>query len=223
MLRLRESLNNTARNVVYEDNRRIAKILQGFVVLRTEIDLNFERFMRHYIGYMTFEETRAYSAPLAHLAGNESLKLQKIYHPMIIIENRATQFQFLFDSIKFSLDLELLAITKALQAKPEAKACWLAGKEAVEMLIKAIGVKVDEVFRVETRDSKPEFEMIGKSVEQLAPFIEGNYGRRCVNEDIRSQMTRCVWESVSLNTFSLKLVNKFIFFQDERSTSHDKH
>jgi hypothetical protein len=197
LLRLRESLNNTARNVVYEDNKRIGRILQGYVVLRTEIDFSFERFMRNFIGGMTYEVTRAYSAPLAQMVGNETVRMQKDFHPSILTDIRAIEFDFLFDSLKFSLDNELQVVRDALNSKPEASSCWPKGKEMVCELVKSVSDKIVEIFRVDARDSKKDYDGIANAVEQLGLMIEGGYGHRCVNEDSRDNMMRCVWEAVS--------------------------
>lgn len=182
---------------MYEDNRRIGKIVQGFVVLRTEIDFAFERFMRHYIGWMSYEETRAYSAPLSWFVGNESAKMQNYYfHPNNLSDNRVTQFDFLYEVVKFSLENELETVRNAINNKPKAESCW-RGKNVVCAMVKSISEKIDEIFRVDARDSKQDYENIANSVEQLARLIEGNYGRKCVNEDSRENMKTCVWESVS--------------------------
>ena len=198
LLKLRQSLNNTIRNVVYEDNNRVARILQSYVTLKTDVDLDFEKYMRMYIGHMTFETTRAFSAPLSWLIGNETKNLQTVFSPMSLSQAREIQFDFLFDSTKFLFETEIQVVLNAIEAKPESESCWSGVKVVMCEIIGDVGKKVEEIFRVDARDSKKDYEIIERSIEQLSKMIEGNYGHKCVNEDYREEMKRCVWESVSL-------------------------
>lgn len=198
LLKLRQSFNNTIRNVVYEDNNRVARILQSYVMLRTDVDLDFEKFMRMYIGYMTLETTRAFSAPLSWLIGNETNQLQTLLSPMYLSRSREMQFDFLFDSTKVLFEAEIQVVLTAIEAKPDSESCWSGLKVVMCEIIEDVGKKVEEIFRVDARDSKKDYEMIGRSIEQLSKLIEGNYGHKCVNEDYREAMKRCVWDSVSL-------------------------
>jgi hypothetical protein len=190
-------LDNTKRNVDYEDNRNVAKILEGYIGLRTQIDYDFERFMLKYIGGMTYEVTRAFSAPLAWAVGNETKRLQTFLGPRNLSDIRESQFDFLFDSVKFLIDVEVQVISRKIKENPEAKSCWMGAVEVLNELVDDIGKKIDTIFKVSARDSRKDFVEVGRSMEQLAHMIQGNYGHKCINEDYVDAMKRCIWESVS--------------------------
>lgn len=196
LLNLRRSLDNTKRNVDYEDNRNIARILQGYIVLSTTVDFDFERFMRRFIGGMGYDLTRAYSAPLTWAIGNETSELQTFWSPFNLSLTRKNQFEFLFESVKVLVEGEIEEISRKILKSSLESNCSGIENIFCEKL-EEIAKEIDEIFRLDARNSKANFDDVGRAIEQFAYIIEGNYGHKCVNEDERDAMKQCVWESVS--------------------------
>ena len=165
------------RNVVFEDNQNIGEMNEKLVVLGMDVDAGFERFALDYIGYMTFKEIRSYTAGYVKFIGEHRKEILKVFSPQNLLRESEITFQSLFEFIENSLELELAHVRTAINNKPEAKKCWIKGKEVICKMMNAFGTELDEVLRHEIRLYQRLFEKHLNRVSSIAGILETTYGR----------------------------------------------
>lgn len=194
--KLRGSLNQTMRNVIFGDNQNIAQIDQGFYLLRNGLLSNFERFAAEFIGRLTPNQMHAYTSTFTEIVQQERLKLQKVYSPYNLTNNRELQFQSLYETIKLALYDELRPVREAINSDSQSEACWTDGKPVICEMVEAVGVKIDEILKTEARRLQKDVNSITGAIERSARVVQSTY-ERCADEN--SQRTvQCVALSVSI-------------------------
>lgn len=192
---LRERLNQTMKNVMFEDNRNIGKIDQSFYLLGRGISSGFERFAQQFIGLMDIKEMRPYTEFFRKQVERERLQMQTSYSHHNLTHVREIQFQALFDAVKTSLYDELRPVRHAINNNPKSKTCWLDGKPIICKMIESVGDKVDEILKSESRLLRNDFDSLSDTIERYEKIVESSY-ERCKDEDV-SVIKKCSWAMVS--------------------------
>lgn len=212
------------RNVIFDDNRNMGRINEKFFVLGRDVDAGFERFALDYIGYMTFEETRSYTAGFVKLVEAHRSTLKEIYSPRNLTNNVETLFDSLFKTIEDSLYEKLEPVRTAINSKPEAKKCWIIGKAVICKLINAVGAKIDEILKLESRHYERVFDKLLNSVASLPEIFQQGY-KRCRDprlENHPEERKKCAAHGVRiikclfLFGFCLTFIVFLFSFVDER-------
>lgn len=205
--KVRGRLNQTMRNVIYEDNRNIGKINERFVGLGMDVDAAFEQFALDYIGYMTLKEIRSYTAGYVKLISQHRNIIKQVYSPQNLTHDVENIFQSLYDELEFLVDDELRPVRSAINNKPEAEECWITGKVAICDEMKVVAAAIDETLKYESRHYERVFERLLKGVEGLPDIINSSY-RRCLDprlEDRPEERKKCV-------AFSVRAIKSLLCF-----------
>lgn len=197
--KLRESLNQTMRNVVYDDNRNIGRLSEKLYILGLNVDKGFENFALDYIGYMTIEEIRTYTAGFVKLIEEQRERLKNVYDPRNITQENRSLFETLYTTIEITLHGELGPFRTVINKKPNAKHCWDYGKSVICKIITGISTEIDRILQLEARVNQHKFEKLLKSVGDMREILPAAYEKCLVRrlEDRPEERKKCAAFHVS--------------------------
>lgn len=183
------------RNVIIGDNQNIGKIDQSFHLLGSEISSNFQRFAAEHIGILTQNQQQAYTDVFTEIVEQERIKLQRIYSPYNLMDNRRMQFQSLFENIKIGLLDELQHVRKAVNSVSESQPCWTDNKPVICKMIEGVAVKIDEILKLAARRLQRDIDSITDVIERSGQIVQSAH-ERCVHENY-ARTKQCVAYGVS--------------------------
>lgn len=207
---LQRSFNRTMRNVLFGDYQNIAKIDQSFYLLSSEITMKFQRYATDFTDVLTPNQLQAYTAVFTDIVKQERVKLQKVYSSYNLTYNREQQFQMLLKTIKLSLYEELQPVRKAVNSDInfESESCWTDSKPIICKMVEAVGVKIDEILKIESRLLQRAIVSITDATERSGRIAQSAY-ERCADEN-SAQSKQCVAFSVSFG--SILFISLFMIF-----------
>lgn len=201
--KLRESIDHTKQNIIFEDNKNFGGMDGRFHAVSTGIDDDFWRFASDYLDTTHPWRIRQLTKVFRKIISDARDKLISVYHPKNLTDTREIQFMLLFNTMKFSLLDELRPIGKAIRSHPKAESCWSDNKHIICKMIEAAGVAVDNILKLESQKFAEDFDVIAGNMERLVVIVHSAYHKNCASfdesdEDIRTCVHNRVKRSKSV-------------------------